>query len=148
MVWVFFHFAGANTELGDRRPATAARPQRQLYAPQTRGKCMSMTTSAIGFSIMRRRLTWLQARGPVSGLGSNVFWTWGECCVFCTIFTYLFIPEIRQIDTLYRNSTPIKSNAFRKRIIAENMHHITKDAYAASKSTGTVEHKEAEARMH
>ncbi|KDE02510.1 hypothetical protein MVLG_06941 [Microbotryum lychnidis-dioicae p1A1 Lamole] len=125
----------------------------ELYAQRIRGKCMSMSTAsnwllnfAIGYAT-----PYLVDTGPGSaGLGSNVFWIWGGCCVFCIIFTYFCIPEIRglsleQIDILYCNSTPVKSNAFRKRIIAENMHHDTKDAYAITKDTGPVEHKEVEA---
>ncbi|SCZ89635.1 BZ3500_MvSof-1268-A1-R1_Chr9g10507 [Microbotryum saponariae] len=55
--------------------------------------------------------------------------------------------SLEQVDILYRNSTPLRSNAFRKRIIAENIHDDDKEAYAAPKNTGTVEHKEEEAGM-
>jgi len=60
-----------------------------------------------------------------ANLGVKVFFIWGGTCVGCFIFTYFFIPEtkglsLEQIDLLYRESSIIGSNAYRKKIIAEN----------------------------
>ncbi|KDE03657.1 hypothetical protein MVLG_05847 [Microbotryum lychnidis-dioicae p1A1 Lamole] len=125
----------------------------EIYPQQIRGKCMSMSTASnwlLNFAIGYSTPYLVDKRPGSAGLGSNVFWIWGGCCVLCTIFTFLCIPETRglsleQVDILYRNSTPVRSNAFRKRIIAENIHDDDKEAYAAPKNTGTVEHKEEEA---
>ncbi|SCV69824.1 BQ2448_1218 [Microbotryum intermedium] len=127
----------------------------EIYPQQIRGKCMSMSTASnwlLNFAIGYSTPYLVDKRPGSAGLGSNVFWIWGGCCVLCTIFTFFCIPETRglsleQVDILYRNSTPLKSNAFRKRIIAENIHDEDKEAYAAPKNTGTVEHKEEEAGM-
>ncbi|RDB19992.1 putative glucose transporter rco-3 [Hypsizygus marmoreus] len=60
-----------------------------------------------------------------ANLGVKVFFIWGSTCVGCLIFTYFFIPEtkglsLEQIDLLYRESTIIGSEAYRKQILATN----------------------------
>ncbi|KAF8967509.1 general substrate transporter [Flammula alnicola] len=60
-----------------------------------------------------------------ANLGVKVFFIWGGTCVGCLIFTYFFIPEtkglsLEQIDLLYRESSIIGSNSYRKKILAED----------------------------
>lgn len=60
-----------------------------------------------------------------ANLGVKVFFIWGSTCVGCFIFTYFFIPEIKglsleQIDLLYRESSIIGSDKYRRRMLAEN----------------------------
>jgi len=60
-----------------------------------------------------------------ANLGVKVFFIWGGTCVGCLIFTYFFIPEtkglsLEQIDLLYRESSIIGSDAYRRKILAEN----------------------------
>ncbi|KDR84447.1 hypothetical protein GALMADRAFT_133742 [Galerina marginata CBS 339.88] len=60
-----------------------------------------------------------------ANLGVKVFFIWGATCVGCLIFTYFFIPEtkelsLEQIDLLYRESSIIGSNAYRKQILDQN----------------------------
>jgi len=57
-----------------------------------------------------------------ANLGVKVFFIWGSTCIGCLIFTYFFIPEtkglsLEQIDLLYRESSILGSEAYRKRII-------------------------------
>ncbi|BGO92414.1 hypothetical protein NBRC10512_007496 [Rhodotorula toruloides] len=79
-----------------------------------------------------------------AGLGSNVFWIWGGCCVACFIFTFFFIYEtkglaLEQVDILYRNSNALHSNKFRKQILDENLHDEDKEAYYAGAQKNPVE---------
>lgn len=59
-----------------------------------------------------------------ANLGVKVFFIWGATCVGCFIFTYFFVPEtkglsLEQIDLLYRESSILNSESYRKKIIAE-----------------------------
>ena len=60
-----------------------------------------------------------------ANLGVKVFFIWGSTCVGCLFFTYFFIPEtkglsLEQIDLLYRESSVIGSESYRKKLLAEN----------------------------
>lgn len=60
-----------------------------------------------------------------ANLGVKVFFIWGSTCVGCFLFTYFFVPEtkglsLEQIDLLYRESSIINSEKYRKQIIASN----------------------------
>ncbi|GAA6020446.1 hypothetical protein JCM11491_000249 [Sporobolomyces phaffii] len=124
----------------------------EIYPTTTRGKQMSLSTASnwlLNFAIGYATPYLVDDVPGSAGLKSNVFWIWGGCCVLCFLFTFFFIPEtkglsLEQVDILYRNSSIIKSNSFRKQILAENMHDETRDAYnAAPKATaGTIDHKE------
>ena len=62
-----------------------------------------------------------------AGLQSKVFFIWGSTCAGAFVFTYFFIPEtkglsLEQIDLLYQNSTPISSVAYRRELIANDVH--------------------------
>ncbi|KJA21011.1 hypothetical protein HYPSUDRAFT_42596 [Hypholoma sublateritium FD-334 SS-4] len=73
-----------------------------------------------------------------ANLGVKVFFIWGGTCVGCLVFTYFFIPEtkglsLEQIDLLYRESSIIGSNEYRKKIIAENETFVNHSTYADAK---------------
>ncbi|KAF8801531.1 general substrate transporter [Phlegmacium glaucopus] len=60
-----------------------------------------------------------------ANLGVKVFFIWGGTCVGCFVFTYFFIPEtkglsLEQIDILYRESSIIGSDAYRRQMIEKN----------------------------
>ena len=62
-----------------------------------------------------------------AGLQSKVFFIWGSTCAGAFLFTYFFIPEtkglsLEQIDLLYQNSTPLSSVAYRRELIANDVH--------------------------
>jgi hypothetical protein len=43
-----------------------------------------------------------------AALGAKVFFVWGACCFFCTLFVYFFVYEtkgltLEQVDELYEN---------------------------------------------
>ncbi|SGY77132.1 BQ5605_C005g03561 [Microbotryum silenes-dioicae] len=63
---------------------------------------------------------------------------------FATVLHFhLLLHPRNQVDILYRNSSIVNSNAFRKRILDENMHDEDKDAYLAAKGeSGKTEHIE------
>ncbi|GAA5965299.1 hypothetical protein JCM3765_007155 [Sporobolomyces pararoseus] len=122
----------------------------EIYPTTTRGKQMSLSTASnwlLNFAIGYATPYLVDDVPGSAGLKSNVFWIWGSACVLCFIFTFLMIPEtkglsLEQVDILYRNSSILKSNKFRKQILDENMGHETRDAYNAPKTTGSTEHKE------
>ncbi|KAF8801538.1 monosaccharide importer [Phlegmacium glaucopus] len=68
-----------------------------------------------------------------ANLGVKVFFIWGGTCVGCFFFTYFFVPEtkglsLEQIDLLYRESSIVGSEEYRKEMIAKNEtftnHHL------------------------
>jgi len=68
-----------------------------------------------------------------AGLQSKVFFIWGSTCACCWIFTYFCIPEtkglsLEQIDIMYQNTTPINSLAYRRRLLAEDIHPSDRSA--------------------
>jgi sugar porter (SP) family MFS transporter len=61
-----------------------------------------------------------------AGLQAKVFFIWGTTCFCCIIFTYFCIPEtkglsLEQIDIMYQNTTPVKSIAYRRLLIANDV---------------------------
>jgi sugar porter (SP) family MFS transporter len=65
-----------------------------------------------------------------ANLGVKVFFIWGGTCVGCFIFTYFFIPEtkglsLEQIDLLYRESSIIGSDKYRREMIEKNETFLT-----------------------
>ncbi|GAA6030760.1 hypothetical protein JCM8097_008861 [Rhodosporidiobolus ruineniae] len=124
----------------------------EIYPTATRGKQMSMSTASnwlfnfgIGYAT-----PYLVNTGPGNaGLKSNVFWIWGGVSAVAIFFVFFFIPEtkglsLEQVDILYRKSTIIKSNEFRKQILDNNMQDEDKDAYKSAKleAQGSTEHNE------
>ncbi|GAA5914181.1 sugar porter family MFS transporter [Sporobolomyces salmoneus] len=123
----------------------------EIYPTTTRGKQMSLSTASnwlLNFAIGYATPYLVDTTPGSAGLQSKVFFIWGGCCVLCFLFVFAVIPEtkglsLEQVDILYRNSSILHSNKFRKQIIAENMHDETRDAYnSVPKNTGTIDHKE------
>ncbi|GAA5836437.1 hypothetical protein JCM3766R1_001595 [Sporobolomyces carnicolor] len=125
----------------------------EIYPTTTRGKQMSMSTASnwlLNFGIGYATPYLVDDVPGSAGLKSNVFFIWSGCCFLCFAFTFFLIPEtkglsLEQVDILYRNSSILKSNKFRKQILAENMHDETRDAYNSmpkNTNAGTVDHKE------
>jgi sugar porter (SP) family MFS transporter len=62
-----------------------------------------------------------------AGLGVKVFLIWGSTCAGCALFTFFFVAEtkglsLEQVDELYKNSSIVRSNAYRKVILAQQKH--------------------------
>ncbi|GAA5851648.1 hypothetical protein JCM3766R1_002015 [Sporobolomyces carnicolor] len=122
----------------------------EIYPTTTRGKQMSLSTASnwlLNFGIGYATPYMVDDVPGSAGLKSKVFFIWSAFCFLCFAFTFFLIPEtkglsLEQVDILYRNSSILKSNKFRKQILAENMGHETREAYNAPKATGTAEHKE------
>lgn len=58
-----------------------------------------------------------------AGLGVKVFLIWGSTCACCALFTYFFVAEtkglsLEQVDELYLHSSILKSNEYRKVLLA------------------------------
>jgi SP family sugar:H+ symporter-like MFS transporter len=65
-----------------------------------------------------------------AGLGVKVFFIWGSTCLGCAIFTYFFVAEtkglsLEQVDDLYRHSSIVRSNAYRKEILSGSAAHLS-----------------------
>ncbi|GAA5871792.1 hypothetical protein JCM16303_000865 [Sporobolomyces ruberrimus] len=122
----------------------------EIYPTTTRAKQMSLSTASnwlLNFAIGYATPYLVDDVPGSAGLKSKVFFIWSGCCFLCFIFTFFLIPEtkglsLEQVDILYRNSSIIHSNKFRKQILNENMHDETRDAYNAPKNTGNIDHKE------
>ncbi|KAH9817278.1 hypothetical protein DFH28DRAFT_1124679 [Melampsora americana] len=102
----------------------------EIYPLATRGKQMAMSTAsnwAVNF-LMGFITPYLVDEGAgKAGLGVKVFWLWAACCLSCIIFCFFLIPEtkglsLEQVELLYVNSTILKSNSYRREMIANNMH--------------------------
>lgn len=115
---------------------------------------MSLSTSSnwlLNFAIAYSTPYLVNTGRGNAGLKSNVFYIWGGACVVCFFFIYFVLPEtaglsLEQIDILYRNSTVLKSNAYRKEMLLNNVHDEDADAYRSSATkganTGSVAHSE------
>jgi SP family sugar:H+ symporter-like MFS transporter len=108
----------------------------EIFPLNIRGKGVALSAAsnwllnwAIGYAT-----PFLVRTGPGNaGLESKVFFIWGSTCLGCFIFAYFFIPEtkgltLEQVDILYQHTTPIKSNAYRKQILAKNIHSVEDSA--------------------
>lgn len=74
-------------------------------------------------------------------LGVKVFFIWGSTCLGCFFFTYFFVPEVKglsleQIDLLYRESSILNSNNYRRQMLEEG------ETYVQKKKDGVYEDKE------
>ncbi|KAK4699649.1 MFS transporter, SP family, sugar:H+ symporter, partial [Phenoliferia sp. Uapishka_3] len=104
----------------------------EIYPTSTRAKAMSMSTASnwlINFVIGFITPYLVDSGEGQAGLGSNVFYIWMGL-------------SLEQVDILYRNSSILKSNEFRKKIMAENMHDDDTEAYKQPKLVGNVQHNE------
>ncbi|GAA5851862.1 hypothetical protein JCM8547_000080 [Rhodosporidiobolus lusitaniae] len=127
----------------------------EIVPNAARSRAVSITTSAqwlMNFGIGYATPYMVDSGPGRAGLGAKVFFIWGGCCVVAIFFAYFFIPEtkglsLEQIDGIYLHSTIIKSNEFRKRILAENLNddEAMAGAYLQAqqdKSQGIVGHHE------
>ncbi|KZT27740.1 MFS monosaccharide transporter [Neolentinus lepideus HHB14362 ss-1] len=102
----------------------------EIYPLAVRAKAMSLATAsnwlwnfAIGYAT-----PYMVNSGPGNAdLGAKVFFVWGSTCACCIVFTYFCIPEtkglsLEQVDILYQNTTPMRSVAYRKQLIAQDVH--------------------------
>ena len=67
-----------------------------------------------------------------ANLGVKVFFLWGATCTLSMLFAFFFVPEtkglsLEQVDLLYKESTILKSNAYRKEIIARNETYVHRE---------------------
>lgn len=74
-------------------------------------------------------------------LGVKVFFIWGSTCLGCFFFTYFFVPEVKglsleQIDLLYRESSVLNSDSYRRQMLEEG------ETYVQKKKGGVYEDKE------
>jgi len=65
-----------------------------------------------------------------ANLGVKVFFLWGGTCLGCFVFTYFFVPEtkglsLEQIDLLYRQSSIIGSDKYRKEMLEKDETFLT-----------------------
>ncbi|GAA6040121.1 hypothetical protein JCM8097_002037 [Rhodosporidiobolus ruineniae] len=126
----------------------------EIIPNAARSKGTSLTTATnwlfnfgIGYAT-----PYLVDSGPgKAGLGAKVFFIWAACCVISTPFAYFFIPEtkgltLEQVDLLYRNSSIIKSNSYRRHLLAEGINEDSPNAftsaYSKDKPTGDIRHYE------
>ncbi|CCO28405.1 putative glucose transporter rco-3 [Rhizoctonia solani AG-1 IB] len=110
----------------------------EIFPLAIRAKAMSLSTASnwlwnfgIGYAT-----PYLVNKGPGNAnLGVKVFFIWGSTCVGCLLFTYFLIPEtkglsLEQIDILYQNTNAIHSVAYRRQMIAEDVHAADPEAIA------------------
>ncbi|KAI5475107.1 hypothetical protein MNV49_001932 [Pseudohyphozyma bogoriensis] len=123
----------------------------EIYPLSIRAKAMSMSTAAnwlLNLIIGIVTPYMVDSGAGNADLQSKVFFIWGGFCVICFLFVYFVIPETRglkleQVDLLYRNSSILGSNAYRKKLIDEDLHDEDKDAYIQPKNTaGSPVHEE------
>ena len=126
----------------------------EIYPNAIRAKAMSMSTASnwlLNF-VIGYVTPYMVDSGPGNAnLGAKVFFIWGGFCVICFFFVYFCIPEtmglsLEQVDILYRNSSILKSNQFRKQILSENIHDDTIEAYATQTKAGKGEAEHVEKR--
>jgi len=122
----------------------------EIFPLNIRAKAMSLSTASnwlwnfgIGYAT-----PYLVNPGPGNAnLGVKVFFIWGGTCVGCFLFTFFLVPEtkglsLEQIDILYQNTNAIHSVAYRKQLIAEDVHPADPDAIHVG--SGSPKPKQAE----
>ncbi|CAE6529760.1 unnamed protein product [Rhizoctonia solani] len=120
----------------------------EIFPLAIRAKAMSLSTASnwlwnfgIGYAT-----PYLVNEGPGNAnLGVKVFFIWGSTCVGCLLFTYFLIPEtkglsLEQIDILYQNTNAINSVAYRRQLVAEDVHAADPEAIARVTSKMDHEH--------
>ncbi|CAH7689037.1 general substrate transporter [Phakopsora pachyrhizi] len=102
----------------------------EIYPLATRGKQMAMSTASnwgINFFIGFITPYLVDEGAGKAGLGVKVFFLWACTSFGGFLFAFFFIPEtkglsLEQVDLLYTNSTVLKSDAYRRELIANNLH--------------------------
>ncbi|KII85851.1 hypothetical protein PLICRDRAFT_44270 [Plicaturopsis crispa FD-325 SS-3] len=100
----------------------------EIFPLNVRAKAMSLSVASnwlwnfgIGYAT-----PYLVNKAPGSaGLEAKVFFIWGTTCFCCIIFTYFCIPEtkglsLEEIDIMYQHTTPVKSLAYRRQLLADS----------------------------
>ncbi|KAF7354670.1 putative glucose transporter rco-3 [Mycena sanguinolenta] len=107
----------------------------EIFPLNIRAKGMSLSVASnwlwnFGIGYATPYLVDPSTKGQPNGVATaalhvKVFFIWGSTCLGCLIFTYFFIPEtkglsLEQIDLLYKESSIINSEKYRKEMIAAN----------------------------
>ncbi|KAF8603792.1 MFS monosaccharide transporter [Ceratobasidium sp. AG-I] len=120
----------------------------EIFPLAIRAKAMSMSTASNwlwNFGIGYATPYLVNSGAGNANLGVKVFFLWGSTCFGCLIFTYFLIPEtkglsLEQIDILYQNTNAIHSVAYRRQLIAEDVHAADPEAIARVTSKVDQEH--------
>ncbi|EIN06030.1 MFS monosaccharide transporter [Punctularia strigosozonata HHB-11173 SS5] len=102
----------------------------EIYPLNIRAKALSMAAASNwlwNFGIGYATPYLVNKEAGSAGLESKVFFIWGSTCLCCIIFTYFCIPEtkglsLEQVDILYQNTTPLRSIAYRKQMLENDVH--------------------------
>ncbi|KAI0047132.1 AmMst-1 [Auriscalpium vulgare] len=99
----------------------------EIFPLNVRAKAMSLSVASnwlwnfgIGYAT-----PYLVNSGPGNAnLQVKVFFIWGSTCFCCILFAYFCIPEtkglsLEQIDSLYEHTTPRRSVAYRRQLLAQ-----------------------------
>jgi len=120
----------------------------EIFPLNVRAKAMSLSVASNwlwNFGIGYATPYLVNVQPGSAGLQSKVFFIWGSTCFCCIIFTYFCVPEtkglsLEQIDIMYQNTTPVKSLAYRRRLIANDVHASDAVAIAKVSSRQSDEH--------
>jgi sugar porter (SP) family MFS transporter len=88
-----------------------------------------------------------------ANLGVKVFFIWGGTCVGCFVFAYFFVPEtkglsLEQIDLLYRESSIIGSNKYRREMLERDETFTTNLEHEKQAHTQDVKDGSLEKQVH
>ncbi|KAF8173800.1 monosaccharide importer [Mycena galopus ATCC 62051] len=107
----------------------------EIFPLNIRAKGMSLSVASnwlwnFGIGYATPYLVDPSTKGQPNGVATahlhvKVFFIWGSTCLGCLIFTYFFIPEtkglsLEQIDLLYKESSIVNSEKYRRQMIAAN----------------------------
>ncbi|KAJ7165896.1 monosaccharide importer [Mycena filopes] len=136
----------------------------EIFPLNIRAKGMSLSTASnwlwnFGIGYATPYLVDTSTKGQPNGVATaglhvKVFFIWGSTCLGCLIFTYFFIPEtkglsLEQIDLLYRESSIINSNKYRKQMIASHethAHHGVGEKHVSSEDEASHEEQVADSK--
>ncbi|KAJ7226629.1 monosaccharide importer [Mycena haematopus] len=119
----------------------------EIFPLNIRAKGMSLSVASnwlwnFGIGYATPYLVDPSTKGQPNGVATaalhvKVFFIWGSTCLGCLIFTYFFIPEtkglsLEQIDLLYKESSIINSEKYRKEMIAANETFLHKEKVTSS----------------
>ncbi|KAJ7735116.1 monosaccharide importer [Mycena maculata] len=110
----------------------------EIFPLNIRAKGMSLSVASnwlwnFGIGYATPYLVDTSTKGQPNGVATaalhvKVFFIWGSTCLGCLIFTYFFIPEtkglsLEQIDLLYKESSILNSEKYRREMIVANETH-------------------------
>lgn len=126
----------------------------EIFPLGIRAKAMSMSTASnwlwnfgIGYAtpyLVDAPTTGVNAI-KTANLGVKVFFLWGATCTLSMLFAFFFVPEtkglsLEQVDLLYKESSILKSNAYRQEIMARNETYIHREGTVKNDKAGHFEH--------